>query len=261
MRPTAGPPRQGVEPLTPTGEPGAHGHGERRLRWGESSRGFRGGRCWQERATGWSGTGGGWGWLPGYRGWRRCRRSQFLDTAWGIGRCAPRHPLGPRRTSRPGPGPLPSRAGLHVGPPTCTPGSWVRPGADEAFSPPPPLRATVLTGSDSSVVIPVSLGYQRPQLRFPSPSRRNLPRKNFQRWKWVPSALWTADTAQKGNGDRPGGASPGPVCLLPYGGRRGGGGAGAGPGWGREGSPGVRVSPRDVQALSGATPSAGLAPG
>lgn len=93
------------------------------------------------------GHGGGVGgpWVPGYRGWRRCRRSQLLDTrlVLEIGKICPTpSSRSPWRASGPGPGSLPQQGrpscaghlsillstyqgGSH--PHLCPRGSWVRP--------------------------------------------------------------------------------------------------------------------------------------
>ena len=77
----SGPSAAGVEPLTPTGSLELMDKAERRLQVGGiqpgiSSRKMLAGKGnWLE----WHRETGG-GWLPGYRGWRRRRRSQFLDT-------------------------------------------------------------------------------------------------------------------------------------------------------------------------------------
>ena len=63
---------------------------------------------------------------------------------------------------------------------------------------------------------------------------------------WVPSASWTADTAQGSRKDHPGGRAQGLSAAL----RERGCGAGRGQGWGREGSPQRACVPhRDVQAI------------
>ena len=92
----------------------------------------------------------------------------------------------------------------------------------------------------------------------PSPSRRNLPRRTSRDGKWVPSALWTADTAQGSSKDRPGGRALGLSVCCPTvdGGGGGGGGGGARAGAGRA-APSVRAcvraSPTGMCKRSGAT--------
>ena len=192
--------------------------------------------------------------------------------------------------------PSPSRAGPRVGaiylwhpPPPVPPGFLGQaPGLMRPSPPANPLREAVFPAVGSSVVIPVFLGYQHPQLRFlhlhaetcpaelpemgsgfPPHRGQQTPRRGAVRTAQEdePRACLLPYGRGRGAGQGlsaalqrwwgRGGAGPGPVCLLPYGGagrggRQDGARAGARAGAGRA-APSVRASPTGMCKRSGAT--------
>lgn len=133
---------------------------------------------------------------------------------------------------------------------TCAPGvPGSGPGADEAFSPCQPLREAVFPAVGSSVVIPVFLGYQHPQLRFLHLHAETCPAELPEMGSGFPphrgQQTQRREAVRTAQEDEP------RACLLPYG-RGGAGRGGARAGAGRA-APSVRASPTGMCKRSGAT--------
>ena len=239
-----GPSAAGVKPLTPTRSLELAEMGERRFQVGGIQPGISSRKVLAGRGRG-----------PGYWGWRRCRRLQLLDT-WlvlEIGKiCPTSSSRSPWRASRPGPGSLPQQgrpscAGhlsillstYQVAPtPTCAPGGpGSGPGADEAF---PSTREAIFPAVDSSVVVPVLLGYQHPQLRVLHLHAKTCPSELPEMGSGFPP--YRGQQTPRRGAVRT--ATEGKPSVLRWR-ERGGGGA-----RGREGGPKRACVPyRDVQAL------------